>query len=215
MRKAFTLIEVLIAIAVMMVIAAIIAPVIVRSKESARGTNDISNMRQLGLAAAMYAEQNGEPPTGCPVIVSSRLAPESLCSGMIDPYKEGLGNRLVRALAQRSKAYEGLDVPYKLTFVGWREFALPKEITEDVMQRDMSVGWLVDLAPSENIPEEEPYPPAALTGRYRRLLLDGSVQWRAHGLLNLRPGGPKGWAPIMLFADVDEQWLISQNVQLP
>jgi prepilin-type N-terminal cleavage/methylation domain-containing protein len=210
-RFAFTLLEVLTVVAVLTIIAAIVAPVIVRSKDAARKTNDLSNMRQLGVAAAMYLDSYGFSPSGCTNVVDAGLAPKELCAGMLDPYREGLANRLVKGLANNSTYYSGLEATYRLSFPGLREFGVPDYLIDDVVQQDMAVGWLVDLAPSDNIPEIEPYLSSSLTGRYRRLLLDGSVQWRHHQLVNIRKGGPKGWMPIMLFADVDEPWVISKS----
>ncbi|MGB9797125.1 MAG: DUF1559 domain-containing protein [bacterium] len=56
MRKGFTLIELLVVIAIVAILAAIIFPVFSRAKENARKATCVSNLRQLGLALHMYAE---------------------------------------------------------------------------------------------------------------------------------------------------------------
>jgi prepilin-type N-terminal cleavage/methylation domain-containing protein/prepilin-type processing-associated H-X9-DG protein len=55
---AFTLIELLVVIAVIGIMAALLLPALAKTKEQARGTVCRSNMKQLGLAFLMYAEDN-------------------------------------------------------------------------------------------------------------------------------------------------------------
>ncbi len=70
----FTLIELLVVIAIIAILAAILFPVFAQARESARMASCLSNMKQLGLACTMYAQDNEErfPPEriiyapGCP-----------------------------------------------------------------------------------------------------------------------------------------------------
>ena len=55
LRRAFTLIELLVVIAIIAILAAILFPVFARAKSAAVHTQNISNIRQLGNAALMYA----------------------------------------------------------------------------------------------------------------------------------------------------------------
>lgn len=65
MRKGFTLIELLVVIAIIAILAAILFPVFGRAREKARQTSCLSNTKQIGLAAAMYAQDWDEClPTG-------------------------------------------------------------------------------------------------------------------------------------------------------
>jgi prepilin-type N-terminal cleavage/methylation domain-containing protein/prepilin-type processing-associated H-X9-DG protein len=54
MKKAFTLIELLVVIAIIAILAAILFPVFAQAKQAAKKTSELSNMKQLGVAAAMY-----------------------------------------------------------------------------------------------------------------------------------------------------------------
>lgn len=54
-NRAFTLIELLVVIAIIAILAAILFPVFAQAKKAAKKTQDLSNMKQAGLAFMMYA----------------------------------------------------------------------------------------------------------------------------------------------------------------
>jgi general secretion pathway protein G len=58
MRKAFTLIEILIVLAIIGVLAAVVLPVCFRVQAKSRQAVCVSNLKQLGMAVAMYGQDN-------------------------------------------------------------------------------------------------------------------------------------------------------------
>ncbi|MEI9864761.1 MAG: type II secretion system protein [Limisphaerales bacterium] len=55
---AFTLIELLVVIAIIGILAALLLPMMARTKESARATACLSNLHQVGLALQIYVQDN-------------------------------------------------------------------------------------------------------------------------------------------------------------
>ena len=80
--RAFTLLELMVAIGIISILAALILPTLARSKLSARATGCISNLRQVGMALQLYADENEshyptmfDAPVGRDSAVTTNLLP--------------------------------------------------------------------------------------------------------------------------------------------
>lgn len=86
-RKAFTLVELLIVIAILAVLAAILLPVFSQAREAARRSNCLTNQRQLGLGVLQYAQDWDETfPNGLYQNGGKRVWPGQGWAGQCLPY---------------------------------------------------------------------------------------------------------------------------------
>lgn len=170
-QRAVTLVEVLAALSIMAVLIGILVPVIVAAKKRAKESSDINELHQLGLAGAMYNDQFGEYPTGTFPLVASGMAPTSICSGLVDPYPQGMANFFASDAQRHFGNSVSLVAPYRNSYIGPREFNLTMAALSKRLPAAQNVGWLVDWSSSAPLPFAGKLP----FGRYFRLLDDSSV----------------------------------------
>jgi prepilin-type N-terminal cleavage/methylation domain-containing protein len=177
-QKGFSLIETLVVISIISILSGILLPVIVNSKTSARKTDDLTKLRQMGQAAAIYESTYGDYPLSSSQLTASGMIPKELCASMNDQSPSGIANDLAAYNIKRFGAF--LNVPqtnYKSSFVGLAEFGISKKGLDELVQTGPSGGWLIDATLSER--SEFPSP-SQWKGTYRRLTLDGAVIVKPH-----------------------------------
>jgi len=89
-RRGFTLIELLVVIAIIAILAAILFPVFARARESARRSSCLSNLKQLGLAAHMYAGDYDEY-LPCDYYACNSNITHARLVNQVNPYIKNMG----------------------------------------------------------------------------------------------------------------------------
>ena len=85
-RRGFTLIELLVVIAIIAILAAILFPVFARAREQARKTSCLSNLKQIGAAILMYAQDYEEQLPRTAVGACGNIATSYGWADLIMPY---------------------------------------------------------------------------------------------------------------------------------
>src|SRR5438128_2647400 len=110
-RHGFTLIEVVVAIAVFSLLLALRLPALHQARSTARKVDCLSNLRQIGMALHSYHETNGGFPPGVsqpPMVPNSgNAAPDLINKEYYASY--GWATRLLPYLDQRP-LYDQLDI---------------------------------------------------------------------------------------------------------
>jgi prepilin-type N-terminal cleavage/methylation domain-containing protein/prepilin-type processing-associated H-X9-DG protein len=113
-RTGFTLIELLVVIAIIAILAAILFPVFAKAREAARGTSCKSNLKQIGLASAMYSQDyDGNLVRAWQISPGCCVAPT--WADMVMPYMKNLG---ILSCPSLPNAVNGLGYGYNYVYAG-------------------------------------------------------------------------------------------------
>jgi prepilin-type N-terminal cleavage/methylation domain-containing protein len=177
-KRGFSLMETIVVISIISVASGIMLPVLVGGKKSAHRTDDISKLRQLGQAAAMYEAQYNEFPLSTRELVSAGMIPAAMCSSKMDITEKGIGNELATFTNRKMPTYAQIpETPYKNSFIGLGDFGMPHQVMDEYVLTGPGAGWLVDATESE---KTEWPTPTQWKGTYRRLTTEGAVITRKH-----------------------------------
>lgn len=209
-RRGLTLVELLIVIAVLAVVAGLVLPAVARARRHGHIATDISNLRQMGLAAGLYMEANNDRyPLSAAELVNAGFAPKSIAASPGDQTPKGLANHLVEEITGGIGPYRAKVQPFRHSYVGVLEYTYGEETFRKRILQGRNPGWLVSIARMQS--------PAGTvdgsTGVYQRLLVDGSVQTRTHQREWVQQDGSWGFwrSPLLLFVDEDRAWVENQD----
>lgn len=74
-RTAFTLIELLVVISILSILASLLLPALARAKTKAQNTVCVNNLRQLGVATRLYAEDNNNQLPAAEILPTEPIDP--------------------------------------------------------------------------------------------------------------------------------------------
>lgn len=204
-KAAFTFLEIVIVSAVILILLAIVAPAIVNAKRSAYAANDISNLRQIGVAAIAYSEEAGEHPRGIQLLEARGLMPTSIVTSELDGTPRGQAYELAAEIARDSRMYLRRITPYRRTYVSLYDMFFAIAAVAGPNGEADSAGWLVSLAEGSPIIVEGRPIWKIWKGQFLRLKFDGSVVARTHRTVVIGAGATYG-SPLMWFSDDDRAW---------
>ncbi|MGO8696259.1 MAG: type II secretion system protein [Limisphaerales bacterium] len=134
-RKAFTLIEMLVVIAVISILAGILLPVLSKGKAQAQGISCLGNTKQLQLAWLLYAHDNGDRL----IDVAENQSVAAQNTGWVDLYYGLANNYLTGGYMDERTVTQGRLWPYvnneavyrcpSQTQVAELEFSMPNATT--------------------------------------------------------------------------------------
>ena len=118
-RQGFTLVELLIVIAVIAVLAALLLPVLGKAKEQGRSTACLSNLRQIGVALQIYVhENNNRMPVMYDALLSTNGTPATNLATIDLVLTNHLGSpRILRCPSDDKELFEKTGSSYSWNFL--------------------------------------------------------------------------------------------------
>jgi prepilin-type N-terminal cleavage/methylation domain-containing protein len=197
-KRAFTLLEILVVVAIVATLVALVFPLISISRQRSYAADNISKLRQLGQASTLYEQAQGDYPLRAVHLVESDLVPKELCASALDNRASGMANAYIREQGANPLAGNlASEAPFKVSFVGVGELHPNLEYFNKDIKDKAGAGWLIDAtSTTEGLVKSF----AFREGKYRRLLLDGSVVTKSMHDVNC--AGSPCKASRALFVDV-------------
>lgn len=202
-RTGFTLIKLLVVVGVIALLTAILLPVFARAHRHAKVSVDISNLRQLGHAASLYAGDHNDrfvPSAG--YLVDTGYCPVDVVFSPLDMTDSGLANLYGKANKLASGG-EFEEWPSKVSYVGLFEWASSDYMKSEqhhfrfVRESTDNDGWLIsqsggDIEIRETTHQSETASIPFHSGHYLRLTMAGGVIHRQMKY-KMEDEGPSGF----------------------
>ncbi|MCU0316499.1 MAG: hypothetical protein MUC92_07900 [Fimbriimonadaceae bacterium] len=111
MKRALTIVELLVCIAIVLLLAALILPVSSAALERARLTSEMSQLKQIGVAASLYEIDNDQKMlVHLDRLVESKRVAHTVLASRLDPFEAGVVNEAIKS-GDWSFPYRGLELP--------------------------------------------------------------------------------------------------------
>jgi prepilin-type N-terminal cleavage/methylation domain-containing protein len=189
-HRAFSLIEVLVVVAIIAIVAAILFPVFRNTKKQSYTPSDISNMRQVYLGIVMYEDSHGDSP-GSLVDTAPWVRDHRVFKSLMDDVpklKEDYPADLYVAESLRRSAFR-ISYAYLRSFEETSTW--PPRFEWSILRADPAVALLANrfYCPKADVP----FPPDEhdffrAPGTLYRIRTDGSL-WKAHPQDGITIGG--------------------------
>lgn len=191
------MIELLVVVSIISVVSAVILPAVFKSWRQGKIAAEIENLRQIGIAASLYAESTDRIALGVLDFHDTKIWRSTLWSSPLDPKRQGFRNWFLERLGERDRHYNDLIVDFKSSFLTFGDLLSQDPTLRRTILESPGAGWLVSFCSNDL----EALPQATWVFRlgFRRLNFDGSVVTRPSQRI------PQGFGAPWVFFDQTPQ----------
>lgn len=204
MKRAFTLLEVLVAITIILLLAAIIFPVLTKARESGYRAQSITHLRQVGIGIETYrSDYDGALAFGQldPYVRSGNINDERILLSHVDDFPDGYGFEVSNCIDLASPTQ--LKTSFETSLVTESFYKRLKSIDPDAaIVVDRTHGETIDWARTSSCKRIEFY----YSGRILRLYEDTHVSTAQFSLVDRTASPDLGiaWHRLKMYTDKDQ-----------
>ena len=204
--QGFTLVETIVSIAIVILLVSLVAPALGEATKRAARTDDISKLRQIGMAATLYESDNDSHPLSLVNMLLAQKLDGRLFESSRDPYPEGLANGVVQFMGPPSPSYGMIPPTSRISFLSLGDYYAPGSLVDEI-RSDSGAGWVVNLVEDTKLGPSMGSP-CQWQGKYDRLRFDGSVSRQVLFQLEIKLDGriSKACSPVMFFVNWNDRW---------